>query len=56
MADITSLPVVGSRATCAVAYQGRVACFDMSNGSTLWTRDHVQLEGARPGWTAGFRH
>ncbi|MBP7392946.1 MAG: outer membrane protein assembly factor BamB [Zoogloea sp.] len=45
MADITSLPVVGSRATCAVAYQGRVACFDMSNGSTLWTRDLSSSRG-----------
>ena len=45
MADITSLPVVGARATCAVAYQGRVACFDMSNGSTLWTRDLSSSKG-----------
>jgi len=45
MADITSLPVIGSRATCAVAYQGRVACFDMSNGTTLWTRDLSSAKG-----------
>ena len=45
MSDITSLPVLGARATCAVAYQGRVACFDMSNGSTLWTRDLSSSKG-----------
>lgn len=45
VADITSLPVMSSRATCAVAYQGRVACFDMSNGSTLWTRDLSSARG-----------
>ena len=45
VADITSLPVVTPRATCAVAYQGRVACFDMSNGSTLWTRDLSSSKG-----------
>lgn len=45
MADITSLPVLGSRATCAVAYQGRLACFDMTNGSTLWTRDLSSSKG-----------
>ncbi len=45
MADITSTPVIGSRATCAVAFQGRVACFDMSNGTTLWTRDLSSSKG-----------
>ncbi len=37
--DITSLPVVEGREVCAVAYQGRVACFDMSNGNQLWSRE-----------------
>lgn len=45
VADITSLPVIGPRATCAVAYQGRVACFDMNDGSTLWTRDISSSKG-----------
>jgi outer membrane protein assembly factor BamB len=45
VADITSLPVMTPRATCAVAYQGRVACFDMGNGSTLWTRDLSSSKG-----------
>lgn len=45
MADITSLPVLGSRAACAVAFQGRVACFDTANGSTLWARDLSSSRG-----------
>lgn len=45
IADITSLPVLGSRAACAVAYQGRIACFDLANGSTLWTRDMSSSSG-----------
>jgi outer membrane protein assembly factor BamB len=45
VADITSLPAMGTHATCAVAYQGRVACFDLANGSTLWTRDLSSSKG-----------
>lgn len=45
MADITSLPVLGSRAACAVAFQGRIACFDLANGSTLWARDLSSSRG-----------
>ncbi|NTV09918.1 MAG: outer membrane protein assembly factor BamB [Zoogloea sp.] len=39
VADITSLPVLGVKEVCSVAYQGRLVCFDISNGETLWTRD-----------------
>ena len=39
IADITGAPVVGERMTCAVAYQGRVACFDAGNGQPVWSRD-----------------
>jgi len=39
VADITSLPVTQGREVCAVAYQGRVACFDMNNGNQLWSRE-----------------
>ena len=30
IADVTSLPLVDERQVCAVAYQGRVACFDLA--------------------------
>lgn len=45
IADISSVPVLSPRLACAVAYQGRVACFDPANGSTLWTRDISSAKG-----------
>ena len=39
VADVMGNPVVDERQVCAVAYQGRVACFDRRNGSPLWARD-----------------
>ena len=39
VADITSAPVISGRAICAVAYQGRVACFDLASGNLSWARD-----------------
>jgi outer membrane protein assembly factor BamB len=45
LADITSLPAVDARQVCAAAYQGRVACFDISRGSLLWSRDIGSLGG-----------
>lgn len=39
IADISSTPVLSGREVCAVAYQGRAACFDTSNGQPTWTRD-----------------
>lgn len=39
IADITSLPVLDERQICAVAYQGRAACFELKNGNLIWARD-----------------
>lgn len=39
VADITSAPVISARTICAVAFQGRVACFDLGNGNLVWARD-----------------
>ena len=39
ISDITSLPVVDEAQVCAVAFQGRLACFDAVQGGALWTRD-----------------
>lgn len=39
IADVTGMPVLRDRAVCAVAYQGRAACFETLNGQSLWTRD-----------------
>ncbi|MEP7275999.1 MAG: outer membrane protein assembly factor BamB [Betaproteobacteria bacterium] len=45
IADITSLPYVDEAQICAVAYQGRIACFDIARGTLLWSRDLSSLTG-----------
>jgi outer membrane protein assembly factor BamB len=45
IADVTSLPFVEERQACAVAYQGRVACFEILRGTLNWSRDLSSLEG-----------
>jgi len=39
ISDITSDPVVDDEQVCAIAFQGRIACFDTAQGSPLWNRD-----------------
>ncbi len=39
IADVIGFPVLRDRSVCAVAYQGRAACFESVNGQSLWTRD-----------------
>ena len=39
ISDITSLPVVDGESVCAVAFQGRLACFDSKQGAMLWSRE-----------------
>lgn len=45
VADITSPPVIDGPQVCAVAYQGRVACFDLTNGNLIWARDMSSAAG-----------
>ena len=45
IADITSLPVVEGRTVYAVAFQGRVAAVDRTNGRVLWNRDISSYTG-----------
>ena len=46
VADVVSVPVIDGRMICAVAFQGRVTCFDMSQGgSLLWSRDISSAAG-----------
>jgi len=45
VADVMGNPVVDERLVCAVAYQGRVACFDRSNGAPQWARDTSSNSG-----------
>ncbi len=45
VADVMGNPVVDDRQVCAVAYQGRVACFDRITGAPLWARDTSSNSG-----------
>lgn len=45
IADIASDPAVDGQTVCAVAYQGRVACFDAGNGSQRWAREVSSTAG-----------
>jgi len=43
--DVVGLPVVAGREVCAVAYQGRIGCFDGANGNPLWLRELSSTAG-----------
>lgn len=45
VADISSLPVIDGKQSCAVAFQGRVACFDLMKGTPGWSRDISSVAG-----------
>ncbi len=45
ISDVTSAPVLAGREVCAVAYQGRVGCFDLASGNPLWSRDMSSAAG-----------
>lgn len=46
VADIVASPVVDGRQICAVAYQGKVACFDLGqSGAMVWSRDLSSATG-----------
>lgn len=43
--DVAGTPHLEERRVCAVAFQGRVACFDPRNGATLWAKDASSSAG-----------
>ncbi len=43
--DITSEPVVSTGLACAVAFQGKLACFDLASGNGVWSRDFSSSVG-----------
>lgn len=45
VADVTSLPAVDATQACAVAFQGRIACFDLIRGNQRWARDVSSVAG-----------
>ena len=45
VADVIGMPWVSDREACAVAYQGRIACFDVANGNAHWSREMSSVSG-----------
>lgn len=45
IADIASQPLLDENRVCAVAYQGRVACFDVASGNLAWAREMSSVSG-----------
>ena len=43
--DVVGLPVVAEREVCAVAYQGRIGCFDLASGNPVWSRELSSTAG-----------
>ena len=43
--DIVGLPWISEREVCAVAFQGKVACIDISSGIPRWTREMSSVSG-----------
>ncbi|OAI52445.1 hypothetical protein AYO46_05575 [Betaproteobacteria bacterium SCGC AG-212-J23] len=45
VSDVVGRPAVQGREICAVAYQGRVGCFDVATGRQLWSRELSSATG-----------
>lgn len=43
--DVAGTPVTTRSEICAVAYQGRAGCFDLTNGRALWSREFSSSTG-----------
>lgn len=45
IADVIGLPVVDGNVVYAVAFQGRVVCFDIASGNPVWAREMSSTAG-----------
>ncbi|GAA4335540.1 outer membrane protein assembly factor BamB [Pigmentiphaga soli] len=45
VADVVGMPVISGRQLCAVTYQGRISCFDVSSGNATWSREFSSESG-----------
>lgn len=43
--DVAAAPVVSDDQACAVAFQGRIACYDANRGTLQWSRDASSAKG-----------
>lgn len=44
--DVVGVPMVEAGRVCAAAFQGKVGCFEIQGGATLWSRDLSSPTGA----------
>jgi len=54
VSDIVSNPIVENGQVCAIAFQGRVACFDSVRGTLAWARNASSVAGLAAGTSAFF--
>ncbi|WP_200918043.1 outer membrane protein assembly factor BamB [Jeongeupia sp. HS-3] len=45
IADVVSAPEINGNMVCAAAYQGRVSCFNVLNGTPVWSREVSSYAG-----------
>lgn len=45
IADVSGMPALGAREVCAVAHQGRIACFDIDSGNLRWGKEFSSDSG-----------
>jgi len=45
IADVSGVPALGLRDVCAVAYHGRIGCFDVANGNVRWGKEFSSSAG-----------
>lgn len=43
--DVTGTPWISGQEVCAVAFQGRIGCFDLATGAPRWSRDFSSPTG-----------
>lgn len=43
--DVVGVPWLSEREVCAVAFQGRIACFELSSGNLVWARPMSSTTG-----------
>lgn len=45
IADVAGLPVIDGPNVCAIAFQGKVACFEIQTRNLLWSKDRSSSKG-----------
>jgi outer membrane protein assembly factor BamB len=52
--DVVGVPLVEEGQVCAIAYQGRVGCFDAARGALTWARNASSVSGLAADQTAFY--